>query len=94
MAYEQKDNSGSLFTNTRKEKDSHPDRTGSALIDGREYWVSGWVKQDRNGKPWLSLSFKPKDAQRERPADIKPPGGNAPQRRGSMKDELNDDIPF
>lgn len=35
--------------------------------------------------------------QRERPADIRPPGGNAPQKRGSMKDhskEMDDEIPF
>ncbi len=65
MAYEQKDMSGSLFKNDRKEKDTHPDRTGTALIDGREYWVSGWLKTGARGQ-FLSLAFKPKDfAQRE-----------------------------
>ena len=59
MAFEQKPNSGALFHNERKESDKHPDRTGSALIDGREYWVSGWVKDGSKGK-WLSLSFTPK----------------------------------
>ena len=62
MAYEQKDNSGSMFNNERKEKDTHPDRTGSAMIGGVAYWVNGWIKQDKNGKPWLSLAFKPKEA--------------------------------
>ena len=61
--YEQKDNSGSLFPNERKETDKHPDRTGTALIDGKEYWVSGWIKDGKKGK-WLSLAFKPKDAAR------------------------------
>ena len=37
MAFEQRDNSGAIFVNDRKEKDTHPDRSGSALIDGREY---------------------------------------------------------
>ena len=49
MAYETKDNTGSVFQNERKEKDTHPDRTGSAKIGGVDYWVNGWIKQDRNG---------------------------------------------
>lgn len=61
MAYEQKDNSGSLFPNKDKKTDNHPDRNGSAKIDGVDYWVSGWVKQDKNGQPWLSMAFKRKD---------------------------------
>ena len=81
MSYEQKDNSGSLFKNDRKEKDTHPDRTGSALIGGVAYWVSGWVKQDKNGNPWMSLSFKPKEAKAERAAK-------------STRDDMDDTIPF
>ena len=35
MSYEMKDNSGSIFVNERKERDTHPDRTGTAVIDGK-----------------------------------------------------------
>lgn len=69
MAYQQKENSGSLFRNERKERDEQPDRTGSALIGGVEYWVSGWIKEGERGS-WLSLAFKPKDAKlAEKPKD-------------------------
>ena len=61
MPYEQKDMSGSLFTNDRKEKPNHPDRRGEAMIDGKMYWVSGWIKEGKKGK-WLSLAFRPKEA--------------------------------
>ena len=60
MAFEMKNNSGSLFKNTRKEKDTHPNMQGTALIDGVEYWISAWTKTDKNGDKWQSLAFKPK----------------------------------
>lgn len=61
MSYQHKDNSGSLFVNDKKKSPNHPDRTGSALIDGVEYYVSGWIKKDKNGTPFMSMAFKPKD---------------------------------
>lgn len=64
MAFEQRENSGSLFKNDKREKDSHPNATGSAKIDGVEYWVSAWTKDGKNGK-WQSLSFKRKEEKSE-----------------------------
>lgn len=86
MAYEQRDNSGSMFVNDKKETDNHPDRTGTALIGGREYWVSGWVKKDKNGNPWMSLAFKAKEEKRQ----------EAPRRqdRQAEREDLDGDIPF
>jgi hypothetical protein len=77
-----KDNSGSLSKNTRKEKETHPDIKGKATIEGVEYWVDGWAKDGDNGK-WYSLSFKRKDA-----APAKP----APKQEARGTD--TDDIPF
>jgi hypothetical protein len=81
MAFEQRDNSGAVFVNDRKEKDTHPDRTGSAMIDGRMYYISGWLKKTRDGQPFLSLAFKPKD-------------GDDAQPKKSRADDLNDSLPF
>jgi hypothetical protein len=61
----QRDDSGAAFENNRKEKETHPDFTGQAMINGIEYWVSIWVK-DPTGKAtseWLSLAFTPKNEQ-------------------------------
>jgi hypothetical protein len=84
MAYEQKDNSGSLWVNDRKESDTHPDRTGSAMIDGKAYWVNGWIKKSDKGQ-WLSLAFKPKEAA---------PARKATAARKPTKDDMDDIIPF
>lgn len=62
MSYEQRDLSGSLFRNDKREKDTHPNLTGTVMIGGVEYWASGWTKERANGEKWISLSFKPKQA--------------------------------
>ncbi len=70
MAYEQKPGQGSLFQNTAKEKDSHPDYRGDANIDGVTYEIAGWRKVAKSGKPYLSLSLKVKqERQQETPRD-------------------------
>lgn len=57
---ENRDNSGILFKNDRKEKGTHPDFTGHATIAGVEYYISAWKKQGRN-KNFMSFAFKPKE---------------------------------
>lgn len=69
MAYEVKDNTGSMFANDRKESANHPDGKGSAMIDGVEYWVSSWNKKTGDGKPWKSLAFKRKEDAKPAPRD-------------------------
>lgn len=65
--FQQRDNSGSLFINQRKEKETHPDFTGKlkigadlleAIRSGEEVQISGWKKKTKNGDTWLSLSVQ------------------------------------
>ena len=60
---EQKDNSGAMFRNDKKEKETHPDYKGTANIAGLEYWVSGWIKTAKTGSKYMSLSLTPKQTQ-------------------------------
>ena len=59
--YQQKDNSGALFKNDKKETDSHPDYKGSAMIDGSDYWVSGWINTSNAGTKYMKFSYSPKE---------------------------------
>jgi hypothetical protein len=97
MAYEQRDNSGSIFLNERKEKDTHPDRTGTAMIDGVMYYVSGWLKQGSKGQ-FLSLAFKRKEEQQPREQRTAPATHRAVQKRNDpiSTGRFDDDgeIPF
>ena len=82
MGFEQKDNSGAIFKNNKKQNDNSPPLTGNALIGGVEYWVSGWTKTDKNGEKWISFAFKPKNP-------------TAAQSQKAMVADLDDDsIPF
>jgi hypothetical protein len=69
MAYTPKNNSGSIWVNDHKEKDDHPDRTGSIMVAGVEYWINGWLRKTKDGKPYLSLAVKPKN-EKAKPAEM------------------------
>lgn len=56
MAFVPKEGSGSLFKNTRKTTETHPDYTGSMMVNGKEHWLSAWVKEGKNGK-FFSVSL-------------------------------------
>lgn len=69
-------NSGALFKNDKKEKDTHPDLSGHINIDGKDYWLSGWTKRKDDGSfKVLSLAVKPKEPR------------NAQQDRGQAFDD-------
>ena len=79
MAFETNDLSGSLFKNERKATDRHPDYNGSCKIEGKEYWIAGWIKTSKAGRKFMSLAFTVKD---EQPSVTK------------VEASFDDDIPF
>ena len=80
---EKKDNSGVLFKSDRKEKDSHPDYKGNIMVDGKSYWISGWIKEGKNGK-FMGLAVSPKEEQTSQP-----------QSKPKAKiEDMDSDIPF
>jgi hypothetical protein len=83
--FEQKDMSGSLFKNERREKDTHPHATGQCVIDGVPFWISAWTKTDKNGNKFQSLAFKPKTENT---------GSGVKHNPGKLEDDELGDIPF
>lgn len=87
MAYDD-NNRGAVWRNDRKEKDTHPDFTGQAKINGVDYWVSAWKRKPdaKENSPALSFSVKPKEERQQAPQQQaqQPAGGADP----------DDDIPF
>lgn len=86
MAYEVKDQSGSLWKNDHKESDTHADYAGTVKIDGKEMWINAWVKTAKNGKKYFSLSFRPKTAAKSNMEKA--------QERAAAAPAPDDDIPF
>jgi len=76
---ESKDNSGALFKNDRKEKETHPDYRGEAVIKGQAYWLSAWLNESKNGKKYMGLKMQLKE--------------DASQTQ-QVNEDPNDEIPF
>ena len=58
MAYETKENSGSLFKNERKLQPNHADYQGKVKINGVDMYINAWVKKSKDGsKSFFSLTF-------------------------------------
>lgn len=82
-----KPSSFSLFKNTRKTADNHPDYTGTGKdLDGNDIEVAAWLKDGGKGK-FMSCTFKVKgQKQQEQPKRTPAPDD------GGM--DIDNDQPF
>jgi hypothetical protein len=93
MAYEPKEGRGTMFKNTRKTTDKHPEYRGDFKgLDGVTYDIAFWwakdgvgaVKKDKDGHPMMSLKIEHKRQRDDAPAQEQPGAGP----------DLGDEIPF
>ncbi len=89
-------NRGAIWRNEKKERDTHPDFTGSLNVDGVEYWVNAWRRKDDAGpkSPALSFTIRPKDAPKEQSISQRAMPKYPADRITSGRDDMNDEIPF
>lgn len=77
-------NRGALFKEQEKSSERAPDYKGSINVDGKDYWLSAWVKEAQSGRKYMSLSVEPKEKQAPR---------QQPTGRGKPSRDF-DDAPF
>ena len=56
-------NRGAIWGNQKKQKETHPDFTGNAMIDGVEYRVAAWKRRPNANPKAPSLTFSFEKAQ-------------------------------
>lgn len=91
--YQQKPNTGAIFKNEKKQKDTHPDYRGTIDVDGVPKEISLWVKKSKAGKSYFSVAvaepFVPNSAQNRTPANDKPINSQS-----TNNQIVDDDLPF
>lgn len=79
-------NRGALFKNNKGENPKRPDYTGELNVDGVDFRLSGWVRESKQGRKFVSLSVELK---REKNA-----AQTVPAKAAEQAEEEGDDIPF
>ena len=87
MSFEQKDMTGALFKNDKRSNDRAPDYTGNCKVGGRELRLAAWLKKDRNGKAYMSLSFS-EPQQRQDAGHTAASFGHTDQGNDSFEDDF------
>ena len=50
-------NTGVLFINKNRKEDKHPFLQGKINVEGKEYQLSGWIKDMKSGEKMYSLKL-------------------------------------
>ena len=83
MDYRQvRDNSGVLFSNDKKDNERAPHYKGNITVEGKDYWLSAWVKEGKSGK-FMGLAVSPKE-----------PIAKPSERSKSTSFDKGEDFPF
>lgn len=96
MPYEQKPGQGTLWRNTFKTADNHPDAKGTIMAhrdirEGEVLDLAAWTKTKHDGEKFQSLKMS--DKREKKSQAPKPPQYQYPQAEPEVQ-PLDDEIPF
>lgn len=77
-------NKGAIFKNERKQNERQPDYNGSINVEGKEYYISCWIKESKSGNKFFSASLTAKEEQRPAP----------PAQPSAPSFDVDEDLPF
>ena len=94
---ETKVNSGAIFKNDKKAKETHPDYRGKVNVEGKDFELSLWIKESKNGLKYFSVAVSEPWV----PAQNQNQNTNQNEGREALKNTIitesgfdNDDLPF
>jgi hypothetical protein len=65
---EKRNNSGVLFKADKIENERSPQYKGNITVEGKDYWISAWVKEGKSGK-FMGLAVSPKEEYKAKPSE-------------------------
>ena len=66
--FKHKENSGSIFRNDKKVKETQPDYSGTINVQGKEWQISLWIKEGKKGKYFSAAIKEPYKKDSEKPS--------------------------
>lgn len=77
MAFQNKPNTGAMFSNRNKKEDKHPDLKGTINLSGKEMNIAAWKRTTKSGQQFLSI--KVSESRMEK---------NIPEKKNTQQDGL------
>jgi uncharacterized protein (DUF736 family) len=94
---ETKVNSGAIFKNDKKAKETHPDYRGKVNVNGKDWELSLWIRESKNGVKYFSVGVSEPWVPNQSPNQ----SPNQNEGREALKNTIiresgfdNDDLPF
>lgn len=78
-------NKGAIFKNDRKQNERQPDYNGTINVEGKEYFISCWIKESQSGKKFFSTSLTAKE---------QPQAPQAAPQAAAPQFDNDEDLPF
>jgi uncharacterized protein (DUF736 family) len=89
---EQKNNSGTIFRNAKKETAQAPDYSGTATVGEKKYRIAGWINKSKTGANYLRVLFT--EVVEQPQAGLPAEQSRLEMGSGNVDSVMIDDLPF